>query len=80
MVKIIDALKELGKKLNTSGTAPAGTKTADVILNIADAFDISGASVASITLYTSEGAVTGGVATLTDGTDITITVTTEPAE
>lgn len=39
-----------------------------------------GASVTAITLYTSEGAITSGVATLSNGQTVNITVTTAPAE
>lgn len=84
MLKIVAALKELGKKCNTSGTAPAGDKTADVIANIAKNFDITGAkgadgaSVTAITLYVDDGAVTGGIATLSDEKTVNITVTETP--
>lgn len=85
MPRIIDALKELGKKCNTSHKVPAGSTTDEVIANIAKDFDITGdkgddgASVTAITLLTTEGAVTGGTATLSDGTEIEITVTEAPA-
>lgn len=40
----------------------------------------AGASIKAIELYTNEtGGVTGGKATLTDNSEITITVTTAPA-
>ena len=87
MLKIVAAIKELGKKCNTSGTAPAGDKTADVIANIAKNFDITGAkgadgkdgaSVTAITLYVDDGAVTGGIATLSDEKTVNITVTETP--
>lgn len=39
-----------------------------------------GASITAITLYTSEGAITGGVAILSDTTEIEIAVTTEPTD
>lgn len=81
MTRLIAALKEFGKKCNTSGTAPTGNTVEDVINNIADDFDITGekgdtgAHVTAMTLVTTEGAVTGGTATLSDGTTINITVT-----
>lgn len=79
MGSTVKALKEFGKKCNTEHTAPDGNTISKVINNIAEDFDITGASVSAITLYTTEGAVTGGTATLTDGTEIEITVTTAPA-
>lgn len=92
MGRTLEALKNLGKKCNTSGTAPSGNTTDEVINDIAKNFNINGekgddgadgkdgASVTAITLYTSEGAITGGVATLSDSTEVEITVTTEPGE
>lgn len=86
MARIIDSLKELGKKCNTSGTAPTGKTVAAVIADIADKFNISGAagadgaSVTAIELELTDGVVSGGTATLSDGTDVTITVTTASAE
>ena len=84
MSRIIDALRELGKKTNSDHKVPKGKTVDEVVLDISKNFDLTGekgadgASVATITPYTTEGAVTSGVATLTDGTDISITVTTEP--
>lgn len=84
MGRTLEALKNLGKKCNTSGTAPSGNTTDEVLNNIAKNFNINGekgddgASITAITLYTSEGAITGGVATLSDSTEVEITVTTEP--
>lgn len=87
MGRTLEALKNLGKKCNTSGTAPSGNTTDEVLNDIAKNFNINGekgddgadgASVTAITLYTSEGAITGGVATLSDGNTVEITVTTEP--
>lgn len=81
MSRLIEALVELGKKCNSSHTAPTGDNVEDVINNIATNFDINGekgdagASVTAIALTTTEGAVTGGTATLSDGTTINITVT-----
>lgn len=91
MSRIVDALKALGKKCNTSSTEPSGNTVDEVIRNIASSFNISGekgdkgdkgdtgddgASVTAIELTTTDGAVTGGTATLSDGTEIQITVTT----
>ena len=81
-MRIVDALKELGKKCNTSGTAPSGKTIAGVIANIASSFNINGAkgddgaSVKAIELELTDGVVSGGTATLTDDTAVTITVTT----
>lgn len=81
---IVQALKKLGKKLNTGGTEPSGGTISEVLASIESAFNISGAagadgndgaSVTAIELETTEGAVTGGTATLSDGNTITITVT-----
>ena len=89
MSRTLEALKNLGKKCNTSGTAPSGKTVDEVLNNIAKAFNINGekgddgadgASVTAITLYTSEGAITGGVATLSGGNTVEITVTTEPTD
>lgn len=44
MARIIEALKELGKKLNTGGTAPTGETVDEVINSIAEDFDITGAT------------------------------------
>lgn len=79
MARIIEALKELGKKLNTGGTAPTGETVDEVINSIAEDFDITGADGASVTaieLELTDGVVTGGTATLSDETTVTITVTT----
>lgn len=89
MGRTLEALKNLGKKCNTSGTAPSGNTTDEVLNDIAKNFNINGAdgkdgtdgaSVTAITLYTSEGAITGGVATLSDSTEVEITVTTQPGD
>lgn len=82
---IVQALKKLGKKLNTGGTEPTGHTIADVLASIESAFNISGskgddgASVTAIELELTDGVVSGGTATLSDGTDVTITVTTADA-
>lgn len=89
MGRTINALKALGAKCNTDHATPDGSDIAEVLANIADAFDITGAagadgadgaSVTAITLYTADGAITGGVATLSNGQTVNITVTTAPAE
>ena len=83
---IVKALKKLGKKLNTGGTEPSGKTIAGVLSSIESAFNISGAkgddgaSVTAIALTTESGAVTGGTATLSDGTEVEITVTEAEAE
>ena len=83
---IVGALKKLGKKLNTGGTEPTGKTIAAVLSSIESAFNINGekgddgAYVTAIELVTEDGAVTGGTATLSDGTDVTITVTTADAD
>ena len=91
MGKTVDALKALGKKCNTSQTEPTGKTISKVIESIEDNFNITGAkgdkgdtgdtgaSVTAIALYTTEGAVTGGVATLSNGSTVEITVTVTPA-
>lgn len=90
MGKTVDALKALGKKCNTSQTEPTGKTISKVIESIEDNFNITGAKgdkgdkvdtgaagayVTAITLYATEGAITGGVATLSDNTTLEITVT-----
>ena len=81
---IVKALKELSKKTNTAGTAASGSTVADVLVSMASAFNITGAKgdtgaagayVTAIALTTTEGAVTGGTATLSDSTTVEITVT-----
>lgn len=81
-MNIIKSLKELGKKCNTGGTAPTGSTIADVIADIAEHFNITGAtgedgaSVTAMELELTDGVVSGGTATLSDGNTVTITVTT----
>ena len=87
---IVKALKKLSKKLNTGGTEASGKTIAAVLSSIESSFNINGADgkdgkdgqdgaagayVTAIALTTTQGAVTGGTATLSDGTDVTITVT-----
>lgn len=84
MSKITDALKALGKKCNTSQTVPAGNTIAEVIGSIAENFNITGAkgdtgsagaSVTAIALELTDGVVSGGTATLSNGSTVDITVT-----
>ena len=78
-MNIIKSLKELGEKCNTGGTAPTGDTIADVIDSIAENFNITGGQGASVTameLELTDGVVSGGTATLSDGNTVTITVTT----
>ena len=85
-MSIVKALKKLSKKLNTSGTEASGRTIAAVLNSIESSFNINGekgddgASVTAIELTTESGAVTGGTATLSDGTEVTITVTEADAE
>lgn len=82
MSRLIEALINFGKKCNTEQTAPTGENVEDVINSIANNFDITGekgdtgAHVTAIELTTTDGAVTGGTATLSDGTTVDITITT----
>lgn len=78
MGRTVNALKALGKKCSTEQTVPNGKTISAVLESIEDNFDITGASVTAITLYTTEGAVTGGTATLSNGSTVNITVTTAP--
>ena len=79
---IVKALKKLGKKLNTGGTEPSGKTIAGVLASIESAFNITGAKgedgayVTAIELELTDGVVSGGTATLSDETTVTITVTT----
>ncbi len=79
---IVKALKKLGKKLNTGGTEPSGKTIAGVLESIESAFNITGAKgedgayVTAIELELTDGVVTGGTATLSDTTEVAITVTT----
>lgn len=84
MARISKALDKLRTKCTESGTHPAGNSTADILECIAEHFDCNGedgadgedgAYVTAIALTTTEGAVTGGTATLSDGTTVPITVT-----
>ena len=90
MSRLIKALKAFGKKCNTSATEPTGKTLSEVINSIATNFNITGAKgdkgdkgnkgdtgayVTAIALTTEDGAVTGGTATLSDNTEVTITVT-----
>lgn len=79
---IVNALKKLSKKLNTGGTEASGKTIAGVLESIESSFNITGAKgddgayVTAIELTVEEGVVTGGTATLSDSTEVTITVTT----
>ena len=82
---ILKALKKLSKKLNTGGTEASGKTIAGVLESIEDSFNINGekgddgkdgAYVTAIELELTDGVVTGGTATLSDETTVTITVTT----
>ena len=87
MSRLIKALKAFGKKCNSSATEPTGKTVSEVINSIATNFNITGAKgadgkdgkdgayITAIALTTEEGAVTGGTATLSDSTEVTITVT-----
>ena len=79
---ILNALKKLSKKLNTGGTEATGKTISEVLESIEDDFNINGekgddgAYVTAINLELTDGVVTGGTATLSDSTEVTITVTT----
>lgn len=79
---IVNALKKLSKKLNTGGTEASGKTISSVLESIESSFNITGAKgddgayVTAIELELTDGVVSGGTATLSDGTDVTITVTT----
>ena len=85
MSRLIKALKAFGKKCNTSATEPTGKTLSEVINSIATNFNITGAKgadgayITAIALTTQDGAVTGGTATLSDSTEVTITVTAAEA-
>lgn len=76
----LDAMRKLAKKLTGKSTI-TGDSIDEVIDFAAENFDVDGAdgedglSVVAIALTTTEGAVTGGTATLSDGSTIDITVT-----
>lgn len=83
MSRISKALNTLRGKCTSEGT-PKGKSIADQLECIAEHFDCDGqdgedgedgAYVTAIALETTEGAVTGGTATLSDGTTVNITVT-----
>ena len=78
MGRTVNALKALGKKCSTEQTEPNGKTISAVLESIEDSFDITGAYLTAITLYTTEGAVTGGVGTLSNGNTVEITVTATP--
>lgn len=84
--KIVKALKSLTVALNGSGTTGAITQSsvAGVLENLADNYERptdgakgdTGAHVTAMALTVADGVVTGGTATLSDSSTITITVTT----
>lgn len=79
---IVKALKKLSKKLNTGGTEASGKTIAGVLESIESSFNITGAKgedgayVTAIELELTDGVVSGGTATLSDESTVTITVTT----
>ena len=87
MGRISKALKALQAKCTDEGVTPKGNSTADILECIADNFNVDGqdgqdgqdgadgVSVTAIALTTTEGAVTGGTATFSDGSTAAITVT-----
>lgn len=80
MSRIIDALKNLAVKCTdaTSASAVPGATVEEVVAYIENNFNVDGAdgkSVTAIALTTTEGAVTGGTATFSDGSTAAITVT-----
>lgn len=85
MSRTLEKLKALAVKCTSaSSTADVTGDTIDEVIdyietnfNVDGADGEDGASVTAITLTTTGGAVTGGTATLSDGTSVTITVTTE---
>lgn len=78
MSKISKALDKLRTKCTSEGAVPHGKGIADVLECIAEHYNTTGATgayVTAIALVTTEGAVTGGTATLSNGTTVNITVT-----
>lgn len=84
--RTIDALKALAVKCTSAESVSdvTGDTIDEVISYIEDNFNVNGedgedgddgAYVTAIELVTTEGAVTGGTATLSDDTTVTITVT-----
>lgn len=70
-----------GEKGDTGATGPAGAKGEKGDTGATGPAGAAGASVKSINLtQDSTGAITGGTATLSDGTTVDITITTESAE
>lgn len=89
MGKINKALKKLLTKCTEQGAHPSGDSTGDILACIAEHYNTqgekgeqgeqgekgaTGAYVTAIALTTTEGAVTGGTATMSDGTTVAITV------
>ena len=81
MSRLTDALEKLRTKCTEAGTSPAGDSIDEIVDCIAEHFDVNGedgadgVSVTAIALTTTEGAVTGGTVTFSDGTTAPITVT-----
>ena len=76
-----EIIESIAENFNINGKPGADGKDGKDGKDGTDGTDgADGASVTAITLYTSEGTITGGVATLSDTTEIEITVTEQPAE
>lgn len=86
MARTLEALKKLAVKCTDASSVAdvTGNTVDEVIAYIEDNFNVDGAdgadgadgvSVTAIALTTTEGAVTGGTATFSDGTTAPITVT-----
>lgn len=80
MSRTLEALKALAVKCTSAASAAAVTgETVDEVIDYIEAnFNVDGEdgkSVTAIALTTTEGAVTGGTATFSDGTTAAITVT-----
>lgn len=80
--RLIDALKKLSAKTNSTGKVAEGTTVEKVLESIADNFDLGGGgtsvTLTSVTLKTNaSGVVTGGECGLSNGEKVNITVTTE---
>ena len=84
MSRISKALKKLQAKCTEEGAQPHGNSVGDILECIGEHFNVDGedgadgadgVSVTAIALTTTEGAVTGGTVTFSDGTTSPITVT-----
>lgn len=80
MSRLVDSLKELSKKTNTSGKVAEGNTVDKVLENLADNFNLSGTAGATITainlVLNSSGVLSSGTCTLSDGSVVNITITT----